>query len=316
MQDSRQSVSSLLRLYLGRSDLAEGSQLIVGRAVRWFIEYFGDLPGAEVTRELAEDYKRMLIKNNKRSKSAANFYIGVIGPFFRWLVAEQYIGRDPFARVRRYKGEQQVRQMFSREDITRMIKVADPRWKVLVLLSAACSLRRSEAMNLCRSDIKGNWLHIRGKRRTKDNWEWAIKNHAQLLVPMPRELTAAITELLRTEVPTAQPYVCVPPRAYRRNMHLMAENSLTYELRNCPYGNFNRHFKALMGRAWVEPNRFQDLRGCYANALKDGGMDAIEISRQMRHSSVATTEKFYLRYDLEKLAVRSQQAISKFYGFV
>lgn len=312
MKKMKQSVTSLFNLYVSRSDLAESSIALKARAIRLFVRFFGDLPVDQIKREHAEDYKLLLCRNFERSRSSANFYLANISPFFHWLACG-YIDRNPFDGIRRYSPERKVRPIYTPAEIRRMLCVADPRWSVIVRLSAEDSLRRSEILNICSSDIQGDWLHVQAKTKTDKTWPWSIKNHAEALVPLSEPLRQSIDQL-RAQIPPAQPHLIVKPRMHRRLMHLQAENSLTWELRNCPYSNFDRDFKRLLRRAHVQPKRFQDLRGTYATALLKGGMQLGEVSKLMRHSSVQTTHAFYIRYDKQELAARSGKILKNFYA--
>jgi integrase len=307
-----QSVQACFDLYLRKSDLAESSVALKGRAVAYFVEQFGDMPVGQVTQSHAEDYRLALVTDD-RGRSSANFYLANIRPFFAWLAAGGYIVRNPFDRVRRYSPERKVRPIYTAKEVDRILTVADARWRAIVLLSAEHSLRRAEILNICRSDLQGEWLHVQGKRRTATTWPWRIKNHAEALLPVSPRLRAAFGELL-SEIPAGQSYMVVKPQMYRKMLHLQAENSLTHELRNCPYGNFSRDFKKLLRRASVIPRRFQELRGTYCTALLRGGMDIGEVSKMMRHSSVDTTQMFYARYEQQELAKKSQVALHNYYG--
>jgi integrase len=305
------SVTACFDLYERKNpDLAESSVALKDRAVRFFCDLFGDMPAGEVTRGHAEDYRLRLV-TDERTPSSANFYLANIGPFFAWLVAEQHIEQNPFAGVRRYRPERKVRLIFTPEEVNRILAVADARWRVIVLLSAEHSLRRAEILNICRNDIKGDWLHIQSKRKTKDTWPWRIKNHAEALLPISPRLKAAFGELRREP---GQAYLIVKPVLCRKLLHLQAENSLSHEHRNCPYLNFTRDWLKLLKRASVVRKRFQDLRCTYGMALFRGGMQEGEVSKMMRHSSVDTTHRFYLRYEQQELAEKSQKALSSFYG--
>jgi len=309
----KQSVNQLFNLYISRSDLAESSIALKSRAVKLFIRFFGDLPAGQIRREHAEDYKLMLIKGNERSKSSANFYLANISPFFEWLVSANLLDRNPFRGIRRYVAERKIRPIFTAEEVKRILCLASPRWRVIVRLSVECSLRRSEILNVCRDDLQDKWLHIQGKRKTADTWPWSIKNHAEALVLISESLQKDLNGL-KTEIPFKQPYLIVPPKIYRKNMHLQAENSLTFELRGCPYGNFSRDFRRLLRNASVRPKRFQDLRGTYATVLLENGMKLSEVSKVMRHSSMQTTQKFYIRYDQRDLAAKSAKIVEEFYA--
>ena len=307
-----QTVKQLFSIYQKRCNLAESSITIKERAVQLFLDLFGDLAVGQISEEHAEAYKASLL-NGRRSKSSANIYLANLKPFFAWLAAKDYIGKNPFALIKKYQDERKVRPIFTPTEIQRILAVADARWTAIVLLSARHSLRRSEILNVCRPDIQGKWLHVCSKRQRQDGWQWQIKNYAESLVLLSQPVTDAFAEL-QAELPIAQPYLLVKPRMYRQLMHLQAENSLTWQLRNCPYSNFDRSFKTLLKRASVFPRRFQDLRASYCTQLLKGGMRLDEVSRLMRHSTIQTTQQFYTRYEPRELAEKSDEIMNQFYA--
>ncbi|MHC4604630.1 MAG: tyrosine-type recombinase/integrase [Planctomycetota bacterium] len=305
-------VSQAFQVYLQKSDLADNSIELKSRAVDLFVKSFGNLPVEGITPEMAAEYKRLSAIG--RSRSAANFYLANISPFFGWLDANSHIERNPFKGIRRFAAGRKVRLMFSGEEINRILVVADARWQTIVRLSCENSLRRGEVLNVCRDDIDGKWLHIQPKKQTARTWPWRIKNHAEALLLLSEPLQDAITKLL-VEVPLSQPYIVVEPKMYRKMIQLQNENSLGHRAMGCPFSNFNRSWRQLLKRAWVSPTkRFQDLRASFCTALLNGGMRLDEVSKVMRHSTIATTTQFYARYDAAELAAKSQEIIEKYYA--
>jgi len=312
------SVTAVYDLYKRKKskDLADGSFTLKDKAVSLFCEFAGDIPAVDVTEDMAEDF-RLWLHNEERGKVSANIYLSNIKPLFAWLAAgrQPYIPFNPFADIRRYRTERMVRPIFEPEEINRLLKMADARWKVIVLLGAEHSLRRGEVLNLCRDDIEGRWLHVRAKKKTATTWPWTIKNHAQTLLPISPRLAQALPDLQRI-VPVAQPYLIVPPDRYRRMLHLQAENSLTPDDRGKPYSNFNRAWRQLQRRASVPLRPYKDLRTTFACALRLGGMGADDVSEQMRHSSLAVTQAYLRHGAYTELAGKTLDALQLFYGVV
>ena len=310
------SVTAVYDLYKRkkRNDLADGSFTLKDKAVKLFVDFAGDIPAVDVTEDMAEDF-RLWLHTDDRGKTSANIYLSNIKPLFAWLAAgrQPYIAFNPFADIRRYGTERKIRRIFEPAEINRLLKIADARWKVIVLLGAEHSLRRGEVLNLCRDDIEGRWLHVKAKKKTATTWRWTIKNHAQTLLPISPRLAQALPDLERI-VPAAQPYLIVPPERYRRMLHLQAENSLTSEDRGKPYSNFNRAWRQLQRRASVTPKPYKDLRTTFACALRLGGMEADDVSEQMRHSSVAVTQSYLRHGAYGNLAGKQLEALKLFYG--
>ena len=66
----KQSITTLFELYIDRSDLAESSVALKRRALKCFVEAFGDRSVESIDYATAEDYRTILVK--ERSKQSAN----------------------------------------------------------------------------------------------------------------------------------------------------------------------------------------------------------------------------------------------------
>ncbi len=317
-----QSVSKLFTEYMSRIMIAESTVIIKNRAFRWFIEMFDDMAIDEVRFAHAEKYRNMLV-GRAGKPGTVNTYLRSIDPFFDWAMKEGHIRTNPFHSIKSLPGEQFMLRPFKPAELERIMRVADERWRAMVLLAACCSLRRSEILNLTVADINiaEEQVWVTPKKATRETWLWRIKNHRQAIVGLPdtirftniqinlQMLLIKIIEELR-----GQPYLFVKPHYYKRLMRFRDEGLLTWEKRNCPWGNFDRDFKSLLRRANVEKRRFHDLRGTYATQMIKNGCQLKEVQRLMRHSSINTTAKYYIYVDDEKLVAQSARIAEKCYA--
>jgi integrase len=187
------------------------------------------------------------------------------------------------------------------------------------VLLALCSLRRAEILNLTTRDFDfdNQYVNITPKTTTQQTWQWDIKNHQQAIVPMPEtiELPTMAVNLhnfiydLIAELPEGQPYVIVKPSYYRR---LMNQSKISFEKRNCPWGNFNRDFTNLLRRASVDQKRFHELRATFATIMAKYH-SLPKVQKLMRHSSPQTTVK-YIRNDEQKLIASTVKVMKKCYA--
>ena len=307
------TVSSRLAEYKARSDLRESSIEILDRAVKWFIQQFGDIDPAEIRYGHADDFKSWLAKG--RSRSSANTYLSIFKPFFGWLNKRRYIEQDPFDGVKLYIVPEKKIEIYSLDEIERILKIANQIWRTIICL-ALCSMREAEILNLVVSDIDfaKNLILISAKKDTNTTWLWQIKDYHQAYIGFDDCITKLLIE--RSELLKAgqMPYICLKEKYWQRNLRLRAEGRLPHRLRNCPWGNFNRDFKSLLWRARVKPKRFHDLRSTFATERYNDGYSLKELQYLMRHSSIQTTARYIKNVDEQLLVAKSSRTFKKYYA--
>lgn len=323
-----QSVSERLREYKARSHLRESSEEILDRAVKWFTDLHGDMAAAAIRFGHADDYKSWLIKPRRRivphserqggwyqpSPGTANTYLAMIKPFFGWLARRDYIERDPFDGVTLYPSSPQKYDQYATDEIQRILNVADRRWRAMVCL-ALCSMREAEILNVVVSDIDfaENVILVSPKADTAVTWRWDIKDYQREYIGFD-ETIASLLLHLTDELQSPQPYIMLKPRYWRENLERRSNGTLSHRKRNCPWGNFNRDWRALQRRARVRPKRFHDLRGTFATDRYREGYDLKAIQMLMRHSSIQTTARYIQNVEEKKLVKRSGRTFTKYYA--
>jgi len=306
-------ITERLREYIGRSHLAESSVDVLSRAVKWFCELHQGIAPADVGYGHVDDYRSWLRKG--RAGTTANTYLAMIGGFFGWMFRRRYIEHDPFEGIKRYTTAERQFEQYSTEEIRRILKVADLRWRAIVCL-ALCSMRRAEILNLHVSDIdfERNEVHIKGKVKSAISWPWSIKNHNEALVGIDDSIAQMLMRLTEQLEGSRQPYVVLKPKYWKRNLDKQAAGTLTHYLWNCPWGNFTRDYKALLKRAGVSEKRFHDLRGTFATERVKDGFDLIDLQYLMRHASIQTTVRYVKKVEHRKLIAKSGRTFKKYYA--
>ena len=122
-----------------------------------------------------------------------------------------------------------------------------------------------------------------------------------------------LTELMGN-LRDGQPYVILKELYWRRNLQRQENGTLTHRLRNCPWGNFNRDFRALLKRAIVKPKRFHDLRGTFCTERYNDGYSLKELQYLMRHSNIQTTARYIQTVEVKKLVGKSSRTFQKYYA--
>jgi len=307
------TITSRLGEYKTRSHLRESSTEILDRAAKWFIELCGDMDPRGVTYGNIDDYKSWLAKG--RSESSANTYMSVFSPFWSWMAKRHYIEQNPFDGVRLYKVQQKKFDTFKLDEIERLLSISTNLWKTIICLGL-CGMREGEILNLVVSDIdfEKNMLRITPKKNTPYTWLWEIKDYSQAFVGFDDTVNKLLTIQCESLKGSMQPYPCLKPRYWERNLRLKKEGKLRHRLRNCPWGNFTRDFRTLMGRALVKPKRFHDLRGTFATERYKHGYNIKELQYLLRHSSIQTTARYIHSFEEQKLVAKSGLTFQNIYA--
>lgn len=288
-----QSVSSLFDLYLARSDLRPSSVRFKLQAMRYFVQWFGDLPVGKVTAAIAEDYRTLLAKG--RSKCTANGYLANFRPFWGWLQRHGRIDTNPFDGIDAYKLTDVQRETFTPAELTRLLKVSDNPWRLKICLGLL-GCRRGEVMALTVDDVHLSdpmpHILLSPKTATATTYGWELKDHAIRYVALPPvmqfdgmtiDLHALIHEQI-AELRNGQPYVCLTESQWKA----AAGKDFIYD----PVGNFQRRFRLLQKRAGIDPmRRFHELRAAFATAM----IDCHGLSRAadaLGHASTQTTRRY------------------------
>jgi len=299
--------------YLQCRKLADLSVEIKSRAVRYFLNLFGDIDARDVSFGHVEDYQSWLSKG--RSGQSVNIYMDNLKPLFSWAVKRKFIDVNPFVDCRRIQVGQVKRDLYAADEIQRLLDVSNLRWKVFILLALTGGLRRSEILNLCVADFRFDKNHIvlTPKKDTKTTWQWGIKDRDMAYVPFPEFVHKPVIEIIE-RLPVRQPYVCVKPCFFERLMQMKSSGGIPAKFRNCPYGNFSRDFKILRKKAMIKQKRFHDLRGTFGTTLAMNGLTLSETQKLMRHSSPQTTAKYYICLDEQNLVKKSNIINKKYYA--
>jgi integrase len=320
-----QSVANRLEQYKERCDLRESSIEILDRAGRWFVAMAGDKAVDRISYSDIDDFKRWLIRPRQRtehtpniytpSRATANTYLSILKPFFAWLRKRGYIRQDPFDGIRLYVVPEKKFDVYRVEEIGRVLMVAGPLWRLIVCL-ALSGMREAEILNLCirEIDFEKNLILVTPKKDTRYTWRWDIKDSNQRYIGLDESVVRLLVERCENPQHKDMPYVCLKESYWRRNLELRDAGELKHRLRNCPWGNFDRDFKALLRRARVRPKRFHDLRSTFASERYNDDYGLKELQYLMGHSSIQTTARYVRNIEEQKLVARSGRTFKKYYA--
>ncbi len=271
------------------------------RALRYLVEWFGDMPVGQVTPAMIEDYRALLAKG--RSKGTANGYLSNLKPFFGWCRRHGWIEMDPFAEVRLFKVPQARLMKFDAAELERLVRVAigNPYWLARIGFGLV-GCRRGETFNLRREELRLDesppHILLAAKDNPADGWSWATKTYRLRFIAAPPVILCG-RESLRFHEAIAGclagglPYVTIEPKYYERMMARRRDGTLSYTNISDPTGNWQRVFRRLQERAGIRPTqRYHSLRRTFGTAaVAQYGL--AKATQALGNASAEVTRKHY-----------------------
>lgn len=132
-----------------------------------FIKYIGDIDVTDVDTGLL---RRWILEQKKTCKAnSINTKIICVRSFFNWLVEEEIIDGNPFAKIKLLKAPAPIIKAYDKNDINRMLgfwkgnNFMSVRNKTIIVMLAETGVRNSELRKIKLDDIAENAIRIEGK---------------------------------------------------------------------------------------------------------------------------------------------------------
>ncbi len=224
---------------------------------------------SEVTEKEIVEYLNVLNKRNFQI-STIKRKISVLKQFFRFLVAEELIEKNPMTFIRQPKSRRALPKILS-EDTVRKLRSAtfsfplkeQMRADLMLFLLYGSGLRVSELISLkMNSFVEGRFIRILGK------------GGKERVIPV----THQVTELLKrwSRVNTSSPWL-FPSRS--PDKHITRQR--VFQL-----------IKKIAMVSGVDPEKVSPhvLRHAFATHILDHGADLLSVKKMLGHESISTTE--------------------------
>lgn len=316
------AVQETFEEYLQFKLLSANSVMTYRRAVKYFVELFGDIDAEDVTPRNAARYKVALKTEKGLKRSSPNTYLQAIKTFFGWW-AEDRKKDDPFKNVNLYPKEEIIRPIYTVEEVKRIydsldISTISGLRSAVVVTLVFSGMRRGELLNLIVKDIDyaNCRIKVSAKELTSRTWPWGAKGKCERLVGLSNKGISLIANL-QSVLPQDQPYVVLSPKHYQLMLRRIENENkgylprLTTDSCNNPWQSFStQYFPKLLKKAGVEHKRPHDGRTYLCMQLLDAQMSLPKVKDALGHKSIQTTAGYYARYLKEETASEVGQILN------
>ena len=237
---------------------------------------FGKMSLEEITSKQVEVWQSKLL-----NQKGADYTRRVKYLFKRLLsraVVHGHITSNPVLGTEEVKGDsKKIREIYSLEEISKMIKNADGWLKVFIMVRVYLGVRSHESIALKWSDFDWERKTVKICRGIRFGRFTGAKGKERI-VDVPPTLLEHLLELKKE---SKSEWVFV--------------SSTGEHWGDCSSIN-RRHFKPLLKKIGVKYKSFYSLRHSYATLSLVGGQPLPYVSKQLGHEKVSTTTNFYIKY--------------------
>lgn len=273
-------MESEIRTYINYLRVEKGLSQNTIRAYQRDIDKFaifaqeGKLTSSTVSRGDVVDFLGTLYRKGLDSRSVARHLVAVRG-FFRFLLMEEMIQRDPAGDIESPKFRQSLPDFLSLEEVDKLLRQPDVsaviglRDRTMIELMYSTGLRVSELCGLRVADVQMDEGCIR----------CIGKGNKERIVPVGRQALMGVQEYLRKSRPEllgdrSSPYLFLN----------RAGSKLAREMFWKTLGGYGR--KAGLRKS-LSPHM---LRHSFATHLLDRGADLRSVQMMLGHSDISTTQ--------------------------
>ena len=255
----------ILKLYKGCLTIDGKSNLTISQYMSTMNHLFSFLGNKRCTDISTYDVRYYLACEKSRglSNSSLENQRAYISAFFQWLTNEDYIQKNPIAKISTIKCANVIRYPFTDIDIDALrVSCANTKQRALIETLLSSGIRVSELSNLLISDVNFNDLsiHVRNGKGGKDRITY--------ITP----LCATYIQKYLSEKSEESPYLFC-----NKNHEQLCSGGVRFILKELSK-------RSLVSN--VHPHRF---RRTFASNLAKNGMDIQNVKKLLGHSNINTT---------------------------
>ena len=267
-------------------------------------KHFGERRLSQISRNDLFKFKDALKATPKQrggaevTDSTVNRALAGLRRLFNFAIQREYLEESPFPRTSKsgllYPEQKGLRNFFTEEQMEKILDIAPPWLRPMILTAFYTGLREGELLGLRREwvDLQTGIIYLPSSKTLKDP-----TGRGQMIV-MQRELIDLFQNL-----PQRSEFVFSQPNGE-------------------PFKQWHIHkpFKKILKALRIDTRRYswKELRHTTASLLNRKGVRPMAIKDQLRHATVKTTENFYIgsdieyqREQIEKLVLNSGKIVGK-----
>ena len=265
----------LLKLYINDLKLRNYSERTIKsyrNANLRFISYL-ETEGITDIDEVTSIQIKLYIQSIEGKPSYVNATIKRLRAWFVWLCEEEFIERNPMAKIKLLRENKSVINTFSDTEAKRMLEAFDGsdmlsiRNKAIISTLFGCGIRCSELINLRVDDIKLDYILIRNPKNKQDR-----------VIPLPTPLRKVLNRYIRAR------------KSFDNESLFVSKNGLELTV---------EAVERIVARCGEIANVRVDIR-CSPHTIRHyfcqhqlrNGINVYSLSRVMGHSNIAITNRY------------------------
>ena len=232
--------------------------------------FFGAMPLSDVRLASVQQFIKVLLSKGLSPKTIGNVIV-ILKEMFKHAVQWGHLDANPVQYVERPRGEDKEMDVFTPDEIRRLLDAQEEPLRTLLLTAVLTGMRQGELFGLQWEDIDfaRHVIHVR-----RSLWHGTLgtpkSRRSRRAIDMPPTLEQALQQLLTTR---------------RSEFVFCSERGTPIDADNFRH----RDFPAALRRAELRRIRFHDLRHTYTSLLIAHGAHPKYIQAQLGHASIQTT---------------------------
>ena len=232
--------------------------------------FFGAMALSEVTLASVQQFIKVLLGKSLSPKTIGNVIV-ILKEMFKHAVQWGHLEANPVQYVERPRGEDKEMDVFTPDEIRRLLDAQEEPLRTLLLTAVLTGMRQGELFGLQWEDVDfvRHLIHVR-----RSLWHSTLgtpkSRRSRRAIDMTQTLEQALQELSTTR---------------RSEFVFCSERGTPLDADNFRH----REFPAALQRAGLRRIRFHDLRHTYTSLLIAHGAHPKYIQAQLGHASIQTT---------------------------